>query len=52
MSRYGWPTDREAVDNLAGGQLARLEVLQNLTPGGIRKRPKNGRLTHLEFYFS
>jgi hypothetical protein len=47
MPRNGRPSDREPVDNLARGQLARLEVLEDLTAGGIRQRPKDGGLTHL-----
>jgi hypothetical protein len=47
MPGNGRPADWEPVDNLARGQLAHLEVLEDLTAGGIRKRPKNGGLTHL-----
>jgi hypothetical protein len=52
MPGNGRTADGEPVDNRARGQLARLEVLENLTAGGIRKRPEDGGLTHRKFYFS
>ena len=52
MPGNGRPADREPIDDLARSQLARLEVLEDLAAGGIRKRSEDGGFTHLPHYIS
>ncbi len=46
MTRDRWPGDRESPGDLAGRQLARLELLQDLPPGGVRERLENGAASY------